>query len=390
MPKSFWHLLFFLLNMTTRALFTSLICPLFLFVFSCSEGQQMAEQLSLEKRTIDLQYFKKEVLDFHFLDDNTDINVEYIVLDTATNVNLNTVDKCFIDNNFIYVLTSRNSTIYIFAKDGALKTQVTNNSINVGVISDFVVNDDILSIWDGKMDVINHFLVEEGGTQLTKKQEVKPPFEIDSFWQLKSGDYLTTTSSWNAPSVVYQLLKTDTDFNRVKEGYYRRLGYDDHNYIFANKFFHLYNDNIYVTHNTDNITFVFDSSGNVSDIVEILHGENAPKTLLSALEKNASKLSNYYFINHFIHIKNDVVTGKIKEGLSPMRSFVADTSSRTLYIEERPFTSIFSNTIGSYKDKIITILIPGQYPFVKEIRSIDTEVKNLLKEGKYVICLIEI
>ncbi len=359
---------------------------------SCNEHKDqnvaVPDQYKLEKRTVNLEEFHKEILDFNFTVSKN--NVEYIILDTTTGINLNHLSKSIINTNRIFFSSTRSNAIYIFGKDGSFISQHTNKSLNLGVLTDFSVNNEFLTIWDGKKDIISIFKISKNGGHLTKEVEIKPTFEINSFWKLNSGDYLATVSSWNKPSIEDELLRTDSRFETTKKGYYRNLGNADDDYILSNSFFHLFNNQIHVSHSTDNLTFLFDDTGKSLGSVEIKYGENAPAKLLSSLEKNAYDLSNYYFVNGYTYIKNNYIAGKISKGLSPKKSFIADTLSRKLYVENRPYSSFFSNTLGSYGDKIISILIPGQYNFAKESAFISDEVKRTLEKGGYVICLIEI
>ncbi|PVH25664.1 hypothetical protein [Sphingobacterium corticibacter] len=359
---------------------------------SCNERKDqnaaVPDQYKLEQITVNLEKFHKETLDFNFTVRKN--NVEYIILDTTIGINLNHLSKSVIDTNHIFFLSIRNNAIFIFGKDGSFISQHTNKSLNLGVLTDFSVSNEFLTIWDGKKDIISIFKISKNGGHLTKEVEIKPTFEINSFWKLNSGDYLATVSSWNVPSIEDELLITDSRFETTKKGYYRNLGNADDDYILSNSYFHLFNNKIHLSHSTDNLTFLFDETGKLLRSVEIKYGENAPAKLLSSLEKNAYELSNYFFINGYTYITDNFIAGSISKGLSQKKSFIADTLSRKLYIENRPYSSFLSNTLGSYKDKIISILIPGQYNLAKDSDFISDEVKRALKKGAYVICLTEL
>lgn len=363
---------------------------LFFGCFNEPRNTSLIDQYHLDILKINLETFQKDVLDFKFTTSKSKQNVEYIILNTNNGMKLNEVNKSVIDSSYMFFLSTRNNLLYIFEKDGTFISQHNNESLNLGVLSDFIIYDGKVAIWDGKKDIINIFKLSKNGSVLIKETNIKPTFEINSFWRLDSGDYLATVASWNVPVIENELLMTDSILETTKKGFYPKLKNADDNYILSHSFFHSFNNQIYFSHSTDNITFLFDITGKLLKNVEIGYGKSAPPELLNSLEKNASELSNYFFINGYTHIKNNFIHGKISKGLSPKKSFVADTLSKKIYIEERPFSSIFSNTIGSYKDKIVTLLIPGQYSFAKESDLLSDDVKNALKNGGYVMCLIDL
>lgn len=361
-----------------------------LLILGCAE-KKTHEIAGIPMETIDFSSLKEKYGDIpeHFIK-----NKEYIHISTENKELLfGTIDQVEIKNGRIYIMDSRIKTLAVFNLHGKAVGKVgtmgraPGEYLNINGFS--IDSSDNIYLFDGRMDKDKINIYNKDFEFINSK---KLPFEIETFRSLPDNQFMINLATWNEKQNAQdEIIVTDTNFTTQKT-FCQYDEYIDNNISFSPRYFIETEQAIFYNRPLDNIVYRFSKNGiPVKGYIFDFGKKTIPRQAKKDYEKYKELYENTRALIFFTMVDTQYILGHLRE--EQPKTFFIDRQQNTVYITNRSSLSNLGHIIGTYENKIISCITPGEYLQAIEDHkhpNLPPEVVKHLENEGVALCLYEL